>query len=283
MLKLKHLNNMEKYIILEFRNAGLFRKHRNTKDKMFDMGVRVERKDALEFIEPITSQQISNMLHVLFGKRPKPMNRETMYSADEYLIDKAKKSYLNITTYKDDNGNFYAETIKLNKAVHNAWNPVSYANWNRVEKLLGEELFNNFMSVIKEVFNLNREETTFNNVRELILNTKDKRLDNIFIKLNKKGKKPLYDSIFGVKNEPANINKNPRTKLTVISGLDKVIKLDGQILVPVDDNDVEIIKKNKGCATILDGGVVFIKSVKSANLINNNGFTLVGDISLEKQ
>ena len=274
---------MEKYLVLEFRNAGLFRKHRNTKDKMFDMGIRSERKDALEHIEPITSQQISNMLHVLFGKRPKPMNRETVYSADEYLIDKAKNSFLKITSYKNDKNQFFAESIQLKKSVHNAWNPVSYMNWNRVERLLGEELFNEFMLVIKEVFNLNREETTFNKVSVLILNTKDERLDNIFIELNKNGKKPLYDSIFGINNEPTNINKNARTQLTVTSGLDKIIRLDGQILVPVDNNDIEILRNNKGCATILDGGLVLIKSVKSANSLDTNGFTLVGDISLEKQ
>jgi hypothetical protein len=274
---------MEKYLVLEFRNAGLFRKHRNTKDKMFDMGIRSERKDALEHIEPITSQQISNMLHVLFGKRPKPMNRETVYSADEYLIDKAKNSFLKITSYKNDKNQFFAESIQLKKSVHNAWNPVSYMNWNRVERLLGEELFNEFMLVIKKVFSLNREETTFNKVKELILNTKDERLDNIFIELNKNGKKALYDSIFGVNNQLSSINMNARTQLTVTSGLDKIIRLDGQILVPVDNNDIEIIRNNKGCATILDGGLVLIKSVKSANSLDTNGFTLVGDISLEKQ
>jgi hypothetical protein len=274
---------MEKYLVLEFRNAGLFRKHRNTKDKMFDMGIRSERKDALEHIEPITSQQISNMLHVLFGKRPKPMNRETVYSADEYLIDKAKNSFLKITSYKNDKNQFFAESIQLKKSVHNAWNPVSYMNWNRVERLLGEELFNEFMLVIKKVFSLNREETTFNKVKELILNTKDERLDNIFIELNKNGKKALYDSIFGVNNQLSSINMNARTQLTVTSGLDKIIRLDGQILVPVDNNDIEILRNNKGCATILDGGLVLIKSVKSANSLDTNGFTLVGDISLEKQ
>jgi hypothetical protein len=247
------------------------------------MGERGERKEALEHIEPITSQQISSMLHVLFGKRPKPMNRETVYTADEYIIEKAKNSFIKITSYKDDKGKFYGETIQLKKAVYNAWNPVSYMNWNRVEKLLGEELFNEFMSVIYDVFGVEREETTFNKIKDCILNTKDERLDNIFAELNSKGKKPLYDSIYGVGTSVTSINMNSRTQLTVTSGLDKVMKLDGQLLVPVSDEDLEQIKNNKGCATILDGGIVLIKSVKSANTINTDDYTLVGDISLEKQ
>jgi hypothetical protein len=273
---------MDKFLILEFRNAGLFRKHRNTKDKMFNFGERSERNAALEFIEPITSQHVTNLLHVLFGKRPKPMNRYSIQELDEYLVEKAKQSFLQITTYKNDKDKFYSESIKITKAVHNAWNPVSYMYWKRIEDLLGKELYNNFIGVLYDVFKLTPDDVSFNKMKVMIKNTKDERLDNIFIKLNSKGKKPLWDSIFGKGTEPSNINKNHRTKLTVTSGVDKIIRLDGSILVPVSDDDLDIIRKNKGCATILDGGLVTIKSVKNANFVNTEGYTLVGEISLEK-
>lgn len=274
---------MSKFLILEFRDAGLFRKHRNTKDKMFDLGERMERNEALEFIEPITSQHITNLLHILFGKRPKPMNRYSIQELDEYLVNKAKQSFLQITTYKNDKDKFFTESTKLNKAVYNAWNPVSYMNWNRVEKLLGEDLYKEFIWVLYECYKMMPNDISFNKMKDMIKNTKDERLDAIFAKLNSNGKKPLWDSIFIVGTSNTSINMNARTKLTVTSGVDKVIKLDGKILVPINDDDIEIIRKNKGCATILDGGVVTIKSVKSANVVNTEGFTLVGDISLEKQ
>jgi hypothetical protein len=273
---------MDKFLILDFKGAGLFRKHRNTKDKMFNMSQRSERKEALEFIEPITSQQITNLLHILFGKRPKPMNRYSIQELDEYLVEKAKQSFLKITSYKNEKEKYHAETIKINKAVHNAWNPVSYMYWKRVEDLLGKELYNEFIGVLYEVFKLTPTDTSFCKMKEIIKKTQDERLKDIFIKLNSKGKKPLFDSIFGDGTEPSNINKNHRTKLTVTSGVDKIIRLDGSILVPVSDDDLDIIRKNKGCATILDGGLVTIKSVKNANFVNTEGYTLVGEISLEK-
>jgi hypothetical protein len=277
---------MEKYLVLNFKNAGLFRKNRKTKDKIFDIDGRRERLGELEHIEPITSQQISNMLHVLFGERPKPMNRETVYPAIDYLIEKGKKSYLKIDSYKDENGNFYSETIQLNKAVHNSWNPISYMNWNRVKKLLDDDsegLFTYFTDTIFDVFDVKIEDTSFNNVKSMILNSKDGKLDEMFKLLNSKNKKPLYNSIYGSGNELTDINKNSRTKLTVLTGLDKIIRLSGEILVPVSDDDIEKIKMNKGCATLLDGGHVSIKKITSANIINVDNFTLIGDISLEKK
>lgn len=274
---------MDKFLILNFRNAGLFRKHKNTKDISFEFGEREKRNEVLEFKEPITSQHIANLLHVLFGKRPKPMNRYSIQELDNYLVDKANNSFLQITTYKNDKDKFFAESTKTNKSIHNATNPVSYMNWKRVENLLGMDFYSEFVWLLFDVFNLTPKDVSFNKMRDMIKNTKDERLDEIFTKFNSSGKKPLWDSIFGEGNTIVNINANARTKLTVTSGLDKVIKLDGSILVPVNDDDLVIIRENKGCATILDGGLVTIKSVKPANFVNTEAYTLVSDISLEKQ
>jgi len=66
---------MNKYLMLDFKNASLIRCHKGTKDKIIDpVGdqYKTDRSVDMEFVEPITVQQISNMLHVLFGERPKP-------------------------------------------------------------------------------------------------------------------------------------------------------------------------------------------------------------------
>jgi hypothetical protein len=273
-----------KYLILEFRNAGLFRKNRKTKDISFNDGERIKRTDIPEFVEPITAQQISNMLHVLFGERPVPMNRTVFYGQNKYLVEKAKESYLNITSLKDKNGKLIGEKIQLKKAVHNGWNPVAYVNWERVSRLLETDLFNEFIANMNEIFNIDCLSISFNAFKRMVLNSKDERIKNIFIELNKKAKKPLYDSIYGTDSELTNINKNNRTILTVFKGLDNIHRLNGEIFVPVSEDDIEKIRKNKGFAKLLDGGLVFITKVLTANQIEiNDNHVLVGEISLEKQ
>lgn len=273
-----------KYLILEFRNAGLFRKNRKTKDISFNDGERIKRTDIPEFVEPITAQQISNMLHVLFGERPVPMNRTVFYEQNKYLVEKAKESYLNITSLKDKNGKLISEKIQLKKAVHNGWNPVAYVNWERVSRLLETDLFNEFIANMNEIFNIDCLSISFNAFKKMVLNSKDERIKNIFIELNKKAKKPLYDSIYGTDSELTNINKNNRTVLTVFKGLDNIHRLNGEIFVPVSEDDIEKIRKNKGFAKLLDGGLVLINKVLSANQIEiNDNHVLVGEISLEKQ
>ncbi len=274
---------MNDFLILEFRNAGLFRKHRNTKDKMFDIYGRKERKDETEFIEPITVHQISNMLHVLFGERPKPINRDTVYNNITYLYNKALESYLRIDTYKDSKGKFQSETIQTKKSIGNAWSTQSFVYWKRVNNLLGDDLYKIFIDTISDTYKIDVTKTSFNKVKSLILTHPDKRIDDLFDLLKRNNKKPIFDSVYGEGTEPTSINKNNKTQLTVLTGLDKIIRLSGQIIVPVSSEDIEKIKNNKGCATILDNGLVYIKAIKSGNVITIDGFTPVKEISLEKQ
>jgi len=276
-------NQMTKFLVLEFRNAGLFRKHRNTKDKMFDMCGRRDRKTETEFIEPITVHQISNMLHVLFGERPKPINRDTVYNNIPYLFNKALESYLRIDSYKDSKGNFQSETIQTKKSIGNSWSTQSFVYWKRINNLLGDELYKEFIDILTSVYKIDINITSFNKVKELILSRPDKRIDELFKMLKSKGKTPVFDSIYGQTTTNTSINMNNRTQLTVLTGLDKIIRLSGQIIVPVSDKDIEKIKTNKGCATILDNGFIYIKGVKSGNIITTEGFTRVSEISLEKQ
>lgn len=274
---------MSKYLVLNFRNAGLFRKHGRTKDKIYDItGVR-NRKDMQEYVEPITVHQISNMLHVLFGERPKPINRVTVYDRVDYYYEKALESYLKIDAIKNKKGKFYSETIHLNKPFYNSWNPVSHMNWNRVNKLLEtEELITKFFDTVNEVLCYDVLTKTFYDFKDNILKVNDVRLDELFAFLKTKGKTSLHSTIYTEASESA-INMNGRTMITQTNGLDKLTRLNGQIIVPITDDDVEKLRLNKGSATLLDGGLVYIKGIKSGNSLNVDGFTKISQISLEKQ
>lgn len=271
---------MNKYLILEFKNAGLFplrdSRGRLTKDKNLDINGRRERE--FEFIEPITVHQISNMLHVLFGERPKPIHRLTVYPKNDYLFDKALESYLRIDSCKDNNGKYVTQTTQTKKALDNSWSPEGVLYWERLKKFLGEH-YSKFVSVLSEVFGNNIEDTKFSYLIPMIKSSTDTRITDLFNVLNNSGLKGLYDFIFmGIASA---LNPSKTTRITVVTGLDRVTKLDGKILVPISDEDIEKIRNNKGCANILDGGFVMIKGVKSANVINVHDFIRVKDISLD--
>lgn len=276
------------FLVLNFKNAGLFRKKNRTTDKIFDISSKRNREDEPEFEEPITEYQISNVLHVLFGERPVPSIRESLYPKSEYLANKAKCSFLKIDSYVNEKQNYQSEIKQLNKPCWNSWNPQSFMNWERARIVLGEEFFNKFCSVVEDVFNTSIKKISFNEVKEKILKIKDERLDGIFSELISNNKKFFYNSFFGSGNELSDVNRNmnqdKKAMLTIIKGIDRVIKLDGQILVPVSTEDIDKIRLNKGTATILDGGIVYIKDLINSNFINPErmGFTKLSEIKTTK-
>ena len=67
---------MKYYLILTFKNAGWFPNNRGN-DRISDITGNRKRNGSKQYVEPISSFHISNMLHVLLGERPKPSLRKT--------------------------------------------------------------------------------------------------------------------------------------------------------------------------------------------------------------
>lgn len=272
---------MDKFLVLKFRDAGLFRKHMGSKDKIHDIDGPRDRKHEPEFVEPITVHQISNMLHVLFGERPKPSRRTTVYDRIDYIFEKALDSYLKIDTIKDEKGRFPREFISLAKSQWNSYSGVSYVNWNRINKLLEDELYLEFTNMINEIFGEDLTKKSFDDALKMLSNSEDPRMEDVLIFLKKNKKTPLYALIKD--NEDISMNANARTLITNLKGVDKIRRLEGSILVPVTDSDILNIKENKGCATILDGGFVSIHGIEYGDEINPLNYRKVSEISLEEQ
>jgi len=85
-----------------------------------------------------------------------------------------------------------------------------------------------------------------------------------------------------IETESQLTNKLKHTALNINNGIEKVVILRGEILIPVSDEDVEQLRQNKGCATILDGGMVWIKGLVNGDHLSIEGFEKVGEISTEK-
>lgn len=290
------LNN---YLILDFQNAKLFRKfdkknvNRKCGDFVFDGIKSYKSRDFYPaFIEPITVHQISNMLHVLFNERPVPSLRNVLYQRNDYYFEKALESYLKIDNLKNHNDDYYFETNHVKKAVWNSWNPSVPTNWEIVRRYIDDvEKLRVFVNKLNEVLDEKTESLAFSAIRNKVIQLpKPKRLD-------------LYNTIKELKSidgiiyyfgryvnqkfdKPDNAKlttKRNKTAKMVNTGLESAVLLSGKILVPVNNQDIEILRNNsKGFATILDDGLVFIDSIKHENHISVQGFIKVETISDEK-
>jgi hypothetical protein len=293
---------MNGYLLLEFDNAGLFNINNNShykiecKDYVNDInGSNKRNLNYKKFKEPITIYHIYNMLCVLFGERPKPSLRNTyscLYRID-YIMNIAKKCKLKINDYKysyinKDNKNidvYFNELIKTKKSVHNSFSTNDFVYWERIKHFLdNEELYSELLNVCRILLNINPLKYTFIEICKLL---KNNHLDNILlqnflVKLKKYKKTPLILIIVNNNFSTHYMNKNDKVKITNLNGVDKnFIKLSGEILVPIDDFISDKINNGKGCATILDSGIVRIKKKIFIDNYNENDFINDGFINVE--
>lgn len=272
------------YLILRFTGAALFSNHRGTKDRASIFNEPSKGRDNINFKEPITKYQISNLLHVLMGERPVSTVRGSVYDKinwiDEITTD---RTYLKYTNYPVN------ETITLNKSAYNSWTKSSYINWEIIRQLLtgNEDIIDKIIELIP-----NASKMRFDDVADYIRDRYEidpKYSELMSIIEVRTGIKSLYQYIKDSKNASQLIvrdatNKRRGTARTITNGIDSVKKYNGEIVVKLSDDELNIIRNNyKGCATLLDGGVVDIIDVKDElEYSYMSDFVIVGEISTDK-
>ena len=297
-----------KYLVLDFKNAGFYPKPLNSrsisKDFYCDITGRFKREFLEQYKNSVTYHQISGMLHVLFGERPKPSLRKTIHSDIPEIRELSKISYISITNpyqYKSKDGTerYITEKTRIKKAVWNSFDKKTLLYWERVKQYLHKkdieyELFDEFINIIKE---LTKEKEIYKNPVNYYINLiNEKYKDNNLIieyreKLIKYGRTP-FSRLLNYIDEKTESNcytdicKNPGSLLTINGGvIDKTI-INGKIIIPLENNKwLEKLDNGFGFATLLDGGFVTIEDIIPEYRFSEellNGFIRVGDISLEK-
>lgn len=294
----------KKFLVLKFDDAKLYETNKWTKDKIFDM-LGSKKRDRF-FIEPITRYQISNMIHVLFNERPVPSRKKCFYKKNDYYFNKALNSFIKFDrSYSQVNEKGerikHTEVRSLTSALYNSWKKNTSVNWKMVRILLGKENYEWFLDALRNVFNIEPMDFTFNEVVKKI---------NLIVKkhnLNRTAKsvygadgdnpeiaffKELYDRNLAATlvyrfHDPT-CSKITSAKdallLTINNYVEICQKYSGKIMVPISDEDYEYLKeKSKGVATILDGGLVWIENVVDANFVNLEGYIPVKDISTKEK
>lgn len=273
---------MDKYLILKFRNAKLFRNDKKCSDFVNDVNGNRKRTNEEQYIEPITVYQVSNVLHALFGERPVPSLRKVLFEKNQYYFEKANKSYIKVDGHKrfvksKNKEEYVKEFLQTKKSVYNSYNPNPVINWEIVRQYVGPDnidwLMKEISTLIQNPLNYTfieiRNKLSISNTTNLFLGLKSRMLSGLigYISNSK------FASQLTTKNDTALINNN---------GVDSVIVLSGEMIIPVSDEDIIKLSKSKGCATILDGGFVWIDSIKNENEISEDGFDKVCDISTKK-
>lgn len=286
-----------RYIKLSFKNAKLFPKNVKTKDYTSIIDINAKGKlflnscsraliDETSFKEPITVHQISNMLHSLIGERPVPSFRKTFYKRDEDIFELAKKSFLKINSpkiLKDIKGEsveiYIEEFTKVNKSAWNSWAKHQTIQWFKIKKYLGDN-YDKFIEIMNESLGYDVSKEPF----EKLLNLYRKegvKLDAVIKFLLEKKKTPIVNFLTKEDPDKSEITKNTLLGETIVSGIDKVFVINGEILIPYNQFFVDKLTKNS--TNILDGGFVKIEGVFYEDELNDtDNFILVSDISDEK-
>lgn len=288
---------MSKYIKLTFSNAKLFVKNTRTKD--FVANVTSDKRGRLffkhtkrkdndkNFREPITVHQISNALHTLVGERPVPSFRKTFYSKNEHIFDLANRSYIMISSPKIERvtkegtfESFIDEFMRVNKSAWNSWTNSPVIHWFKIRKYMGE-YFDEFVNRLNVIFGYDVTTEPFEN----LLNSYEKygsKLDDTINWLLTIKKTPITLFLTQTKFDRSSITCSISNGLgeTIISGIDKVNIINGEILVPYDEYFVNRLTKNS--TNILDGGLLKIIGIfDESELYDIESFVSVSEISDE--
>lgn len=283
---------MERFIVIKFRNAKLFRNKRTSKDKVLgDGGSEGDKRDAPWFVEPITVHQVSNLLHVLFGERPVPSARNGFlaYGRDEAIYKVAENCLLKVDSLQQEHElkdgtikkQFVMETVRIKKAVFNSWsNQTLPIYWERVRAYM-DVSFDEFLLKLEALLGKGQMKRPWDEVWKGLNAQKDTEKGREFLLYLEMNKFKIFanyirDHAMGVQ---LNMMKN-RTAVTVVNGVDTAAFIEGSILVPVTDELIERARNYAGQLTILDGGLAWVVGLRSGHDIDPAGYRRVGDISL---
>lgn len=252
-------------------------------DKYFKMSENSYLK-IYEYIENNIGDKISLRSTGKSGEITKKIN-------DEIFEIKIGRELIKVSS-SDIIPNLHVDTIQVKKPFNDSWNPNVVVTWLLIKDYIGDELFTEFISLLK-LLDINTETTllkAITEIREKVINNEEYKKFEEKLKFNKKSNLILY--INGRNDTNGNLiypnlfSMAKETTHCVNTAISKSLKLSGEIIIPVENLDIDKLRNSKGSATILDGGIVYIKGIIQEHNFNEDrifieGFKKVKDISTE--
>lgn len=289
----------DKCLILDFKNAGLFRPDFKDKHRMIENEEVTDRKGTGRFInvppDTLLREHVANVLLVLCGERPVPsirnhgpdLKEDTTITvlADKAMVEIMGGTYVN----KDGEIRILGEVVSTTKAMGNSKRPydsfinlkgrqklITDLSWEKIKWHLGVNLFDAFEKMVVSVLGNGACDWSMIKVFEELYKSQDIRVKEF---CDLKGVHDPYKNMLVDGNAyQQEIHATGFTGFkhwhysTNTHGIEKNVgKLSGKIFVPVDDSDLEKISRGCGYATLLDGGLVTIEDVVAySDMLFNN-------------
>jgi hypothetical protein len=248
---------------------------------------KVRHKERTKFVDPsnlISFSQISNVLHVLMGARPAPINRETFHKRNAFIDNLAEKSWVRITnkySYQNKDGKecYYKEFTQGKKTAWNSNSSSSYftnetgdnlpilkgfVTWSTFKKKFYFSKKENYIDAIETFERLsgmsfNEIKTKYTLYEFLVYLLSDPKNE---VELNKLGERIDYKNITKLETISNSGNKNNLAILTINTNPTEKITLNGEIIYEIYDEDViNTLRYGNKLATFLDGGMLEIVEI----------------------
>lgn len=272
----------KKALIVDFKNAAVFRNRKPSNDKLLVGKKRIPRRDAPMIDVPegaIDARHVANMLHVLMGERPVSSFRPTAAIPDpdiEMAAHNAQYRMDEVTTL---------ETKACRKSVDDAWQTETSAYMlngksvavkgghlyaRRLKRFLGEALYAEFLSLAAKLCaedGITEKLTTQQLIELLNAHGNDNRVVAFTKDCRVANRTDLANIIEpGGKSESISMHTGRGTKLNILmvgAGPEKVSRYRGTIYIPLtSERLMERIANGCGVATFLEGGMASIVGIE---------------------
>ncbi len=281
---------MTKYLYLRFENATLIEKDHTNKQfiRSFD-GKGCLEKSGYDLTTPIPYNVLSGVLSVLCGEIPVPTKRDTLFKRIDILDNIAKNSYIQYDFKPILNDKGYLtnkEIFTFSKSAYNANSTIKTTlvdcdgveheypgkyNWNYLKRtFINNDNFIKLISFLTKLIGENCLSLTFSELYKkltyILKNKNNNKIIDNFLENNKdiddELKTAWKNVLFGKNATCSNTIYNSRTPLLLIKGVGKVVNISGYIICPIDDERIiKALHENCGVARILEGGIIYIKSL----------------------
>ena len=278
------------YLKLSFKNAGFFEnKNQNVSISVNQISNMLhvlmgERPSATYRDTIFTKQddifQIANEAYIKIDSPKFKQFGKTIYRNKEYYQNEFMQTGKNSWNSYRDKGRSYVsyEILKIFLGDELYQEVLNYFIYE-----LGDINGKTCLEVISEIIEINKNNPLTISVNNIVNESKEQKNDEIisfvslvknyndnedqFINICKKLinnlKTPLVKLFLGLEKDTAfNKGKNKYITVTNVRGIEQNLrKIDGSLIIEMDDEYIDKIINNKGIARLLDGGFVFIEDV----------------------
>lgn len=282
------------YLHLKFRNCGLMQHgmsmgkstspHLERDKERIGEDIINDKNFGHDVTNPIPYTLLSNVLHVLCGEIPVPTKRKSLFERIPILDEIARKSmiyYYNPVTFNQYGKMEGTEFFQTQKWHWNSTMPISttfniadgtvktvsgWYNWNmfnrnvklQEHRILLREFIKSIIGI--DTNSLTLKETVYELSKYWGTSVFEEKVKCFISENPRLYSMPWLNVFFNIDASGSNTAPLSSTPITVTKGTGRIKYLNGEIICPIDDENIcnAIINNGVGAATLLENGIVYV-------------------------